>query len=187
MTSKEINELRLINKRLNQRLVRMEKTRGTSRDLTKTRQYKSLQELAGQQGVKSRSKTGGKRFKERGLEKLDEAKFKELKKQSLQALNYKSPSKATKEQMKRFEKAGIKMTAEEINDFNEIFKGSLWNNLKGYLGSDQVIEIMKKSGWNSETVSDKFDQYNAAKAGKTFDVDEFRDFLAGYVGLDEIK
>ena len=104
MTASEINELRLLNKKLNQRLVRLEKTAGTSNDLTKTPQYRRLQELAQSEGVKKRTGTSGYRFKEKGLEKTDIKDLERLRRISKKAEVISSTQKGVKKAMEEIQK-----------------------------------------------------------------------------------
>lgn len=181
-SAKDIEYVRKLNKRLNERMKRAEKTKGSSLDLTKTPAYKRLQELAKQQGVKSTGKAAGARFKERGLEKLSTAQFEEIEKISKKAEMYKSPAKMIKETQRRFKKGGIELSAAKISDIVEAQKGSTWKTLKEFYASEQIIELIDKSG-STISLQDKIDIYMAKKAGKTFDADEFRDYV--YTGMLE--
>lgn len=182
-----IRELERLNGKLNKRMLRMERTKGSDFDETKTRTYKALQELAKKTGTKKRATTGGYRFKENGLEKIyktDKKLYDEIMTASLKADRYQTIKKSIKEQKRRFEKAGFDFTEEDIQDFNEIYRGSAWERLSEWFVSQQKVEIFKANDWNDETVNDKLDLYLGAV--KVVNKDELRDYLMGYIDLEEI-
>ena len=181
MTSSEINELRLLNKKLNQRLVRLEKTAETSLDLTKTPQYKRLQELAAQEGVKPRAKTAGFRFKEKGLEKADIKELERLRRISKKAeaisSTQKGIKKAMKETQRRLEKGGIHASPEQLSDILTSMGGAIFKRLLEYYDSGDAANIMEENAWDERIVSNRLDQYEAAHAGEEIDLDELREYL----------
>ena len=180
-------ELRTINDRINKRMLRMERTKGSEFDETETRTYKALQEMAKKVGTKKRATTGGYRFKTSGfdkLEKTDKALYDEIVKTALKADKYQTPKKAIKEQKRRFKKAGFDFSEQDILDFNEIFRGSAWERLSDWFVSTQKVEIMKANDWDNGTVNDKLDQYLGAVT--VVNKDDLRDFLMGYIDLEEI-
>lgn len=181
MTASQINELRLLNKKLNQRLVRIEKTAGTSLDLTKTPQYKRLQELAAQQGVKPRTKTAGFRFKEKNIEKMDVKEFEKIlrisKKAEAISSTQKGIKKAMKETQRRLEKGGISASPEQINDILISMGGAVFKRLLDYFDSGDAAEIMEVNSWNESKVSNRLDLYEAAHGGEKINLDELREYL----------
>ena len=189
MTQLSRRDVELLNKRLNNRMRKLEKE-----GMTTGRDYVELKKLAEKSGA-TKTKSGLIRFKENLKTVEKKGNLAESERFSKLASFYggtkkQEKLKEIKERMQSKGKASALSSPEALSDILEAQKStkgqdSLWTRLSDYFDSDQIVEIFSEK-IVSHSISQRLDWIENAFAGVMFDEGIAMDFLKGFIGEKEV-
>lgn len=183
-------EIELLNKRLNNRMRQLEKS-----GLTSSRDYKELENFAKKSGA-TKTKSGKVRFKEnlKTAEKKGELKTSEKFSKLGSFYGGTKKQEALKDIRDRMQSKGKAKgiadpeTLSDILESQKSTKGesSLWNSLKQYFDSDQIIEIFnqKKEGTN---IKQRLEWIENAFSGEIMNETIVLHYLKGFINETDVN
>lgn len=175
MTARE--ELRAINKRINQRLVRLEQ-----KGLEGYKVYEETIQQIKESGFATVSKTGKIRLKEsvKGIREEDITKaLSTSKKLSTRGLGT-AKAKVYGDIESKFKSRFGAVSKKDVADFLELQRFSSYREMSKFLASEQLYEFTQKKfreGFSASDIDKLFDEYQNAKKGTMFDASDFLKWL----------